>query len=201
MPDVQKGSDAPHRDARRREITLAAVKMFAENGYRSTTVEQVMRPFDSTGAAFYYYFDSKETLLQSIFEEAMSRAERGLQDALVTKVEPSARLWHIIRGLAQIVAENPDLTAVLFHDLREISPELAESIRDRERAYEEAIRDIYASGVTCGEFPARNSELVVNVLIGMANSVYRWYRSGLHPPPDEVSEVVADLALKVASQE
>ena len=63
-------------------ILTAAIDIFYEDGYQAATVEDVAATLSVTKAAVYYYFKSKETLLQAIIERCsdltLVAIERGI---------------------------------------------------------------------------------------------------------------------------
>jgi len=64
----------------REKILEAACRLFAEKGYRGTTVAQICRSAQANIAAVNYYFGSKENLYQ--------RAWRHAHDQLLAKIPP-----------------------------------------------------------------------------------------------------------------
>jgi AcrR family transcriptional regulator len=187
------------KSARRRMVIDAAIRLFAEKGYRTTSVEDIMSTLDSTGAAFYYYFKSKEKVLAAIFDEAMGHAERELAKVLDLGLSPPEALEQIIAAHARVIGENLHLSTVMFQDLRAVSPMLAREVTQRERKYTHAIRDIYAQGVANGTLISSDPELVVDALLGMANSIYRWYQPWRHPDPVAIGDLIGRLAITSVS--
>ena len=49
------------------KIVSAAWKLFYEQGYDSTTVEDIIKESGTSKGSFYHYFDSKDSLLGSLF--------------------------------------------------------------------------------------------------------------------------------------
>ena len=50
----------------KRRIVEAAWKLFYEKGYDNTTVEDIIKLSDTSKGSFYYYFVSKDSLLDKI---------------------------------------------------------------------------------------------------------------------------------------
>ncbi len=51
------------------QILSAALELFALNGYEKTTMRQIAKKVGIRSASIYYFYDSKESLLESIFSE------------------------------------------------------------------------------------------------------------------------------------
>jgi len=71
-----------HPDIRRQELLDIAARSFAERGYDSTTVDDVIRQAGLSKGAFYYYFPSKEALLEGLATAAATRALEALQPVM-----------------------------------------------------------------------------------------------------------------------
>ena len=59
-------------------VRRTALRLFTEQGYESTSLRQIADELGINKASLYYYFDSKEAILQSLFEERGTEAEQLL---------------------------------------------------------------------------------------------------------------------------
>lgn len=77
-------------EVRRREILVAARELFVHKGYDQTSVNDILRVVDIAKGTFYYYFASKEEVLEAIIldivEEGARRAEEILKDKSIPAV-------------------------------------------------------------------------------------------------------------------
>jgi AcrR family transcriptional regulator len=193
--EPRRGRRPVNQETRPEQITEVAVRLFAEKGYQGTTIKDIMAPFGATGAAFYYYFPSKDALLQSIFDDAMTVVERELTASLDLGLGPAEALEHVIGTHARVIAERRFVSNVLLEHARELPPRLARRAVERQRAYTARIREVYERGVAQGVFLDEDPELVVNGLLGMANWSYRWFHPGRHPEPATLGELFGRLAV------
>lgn len=63
---------------RREEIIRETVKLFAEKGYVNTSVNDILAAVNVAKGTFYYYFKSKESLLDAAIETFTERLSRDL---------------------------------------------------------------------------------------------------------------------------
>ena len=56
-------------EVRRREILEAARELFVKKGYEQTSVNDILKIVDIAKGTFYYYFASKEEVLEAIILE------------------------------------------------------------------------------------------------------------------------------------
>jgi len=101
-------------EVRRREILVAARELFVGKGYEQTSVNDILKIVDIAKGTFYYYFASKEEVLEAIIldivEEGARRAERILKDKSIPLVN---------RIMMAIMAQAPE-----FEGSDEIKEEL-----------------------------------------------------------------------------
>ena len=75
------------------QILDAARELFAEYGYRDTTIRMISQKANVNGAAINYYFRSKETLYKTLFVEAFQKMGKPTA-ALIPAVKDQAT-WEI----------------------------------------------------------------------------------------------------------
>jgi AcrR family transcriptional regulator len=101
-------------EVRRREILVAARELFVKKGYDHTSVNDILKIVDIAKGTFYYYFASKEEVLEAIIldivEEGARRAEMILKDKSIPLVN---------RIMMAIMAQAPE-----FEGSDEIKEEL-----------------------------------------------------------------------------
>ncbi|AEV84528.1 TetR family transcriptional regulator [Actinoplanes sp. SE50] len=57
-------------------VRRIALRLFTEQGYEATSLRQIADELGINKASLYYYFDSKEAILQSLFDERGVEAEQ-----------------------------------------------------------------------------------------------------------------------------
>jgi len=101
-------------EVRRKEILVAARELFVNKGYEQTSVNNILKIVDIAKGTFYYYFASKEELLEAIIldivEEGAIRAEKIINDKSIPLVN---------RIMMAIMAQTPE-----FEGSDEIKEEL-----------------------------------------------------------------------------
>lgn len=74
-----------------------AVELFRKNGYDNVTIQQICKESNVTRNAFYYYFDSKEELFSSYFENMPNFTQSLLANVLVIPNDWE-KLWYIVEA-------------------------------------------------------------------------------------------------------
>ena len=98
---------------RRLEIIKTAGELFRSKEYDKTTMQDVVNAVGIAKGTVYYYFSSKEDLLEAVVEDMVSEASQRME-TLVTEAEGNAleKLAHLIR-MSNITENNEDLMETL----------------------------------------------------------------------------------------
>lgn len=81
MPVMKRLHRQPGREATRARIVAAALELFARDGYEQTTVRRIAAACGLTDAALYYYFDSKQKILDCVLQECWDERRLWQPDA------------------------------------------------------------------------------------------------------------------------
>ncbi len=104
---------------KRDRILQAAVRVFAQKGFYVARVADVAREAGVADGTIYLYFESKEALLQGLFEESMDRILDMMRELGGEGLPPAERLLQFFERYAQFTEEEPELAEVLTVQLRE----------------------------------------------------------------------------------
>lgn len=79
--DEKQDAKQSAKQSVKHRIVDAAWKLFYEKGYDNTTVDDIVRLSDTSKGSFYYYFDSKDSLLDTlstVLDEYYTKLEKEL---------------------------------------------------------------------------------------------------------------------------
>jgi AcrR family transcriptional regulator len=137
-------------EATRRRVLEAAVRLFVERGYHSTTIESIAAAADVSVETIYKRFGSKAGMLKAAREAAVAEAPEpdeffefpaaAIEEALRADSDPRVQL----RSLAQFSARRLERLAPFHRMLRSAGtgdPELGEFIAADHAARRERQRD------------------------------------------------------------
>jgi AcrR family transcriptional regulator len=165
------------RSARRDQIIAAAVACFARTGYHATTMADVAARAGVATGTPYLYFESKEALFIALHDE-WDCGLAGRAGAAVAALDGPARSSprRVLRTVAQAVGahvtENPETCRVLMeaHTLAAYYTAIAAAVRASDDRTHQQLRELFADGVTAGEWPAGTDP----------DLVARMFTAGLH---------------------
>ena len=93
------------RQATRNAIVEAAMRCFAQRGYAQTTIRHIAAEAGISIGLMYHYFDSKEALLQAVFEKCMAVLSGVLVEAYRGS-EPGRRIPNLLRAMFGMLEED-----------------------------------------------------------------------------------------------
>lgn len=146
----------------REHIIATAVKLFQEKGYAKTSLSEIARQIGLDQSSLYYWFSSKEAILQCIFNvdtlipfidysrSAEASSVTKLYSLIVSDVIKKCELPFDFFELETLAHEHPERFGNLFESYR---------------AYYQTMVSIIEQGITTGEFlPCNADERVVTIL-------------------------------------
>ena len=104
---------------KRRRILQAAVKVFARKGYFAARVSDIARKAGVADGTIYLYFEGKEDILVSLFDQVMSEhVERARAEMQAVEGAP-ARLRVLAEHHLRVLGADRDLAVVFQVELRQ----------------------------------------------------------------------------------
>jgi TetR/AcrR family transcriptional regulator, cholesterol catabolism regulator len=165
---------------RRDQVLRVAARIFAENGYRQTTLEDVADTLQITRAALYYYTHSKDDLAAACSDRARDQLNDALANALAQETTRD-KLITFFQRYAEVICDDFGRCFVTISP-QEISESSQAQSRSSQRQLDRAVRDIIATGIADGSFRAVDPRQLSRALFGAFNGISRWYRpGGLNP--------------------
>jgi AcrR family transcriptional regulator len=164
---------------REKEILAAAVDLFHEEGYASTTVDDVARAVGIHKASLYHYIDSKEDLLDRIVALVHEDADR-IYFGVAGRTDLTAleRLRECVRQLTLYKANYVQRYAVALQDRGKLNAARRAKMRlwraEREQYFERWL----AEAMETGELPGGiDTELASFMARAVTSTVYKDIRS------------------------
>ena len=162
---------------KRTVIFQTAIRLFAIQGYESTTTLQIAREVGVTEPAVFYYFKSKNGLFSTLLEEAGGAYQKRIEGLDLDACAPFGCLVSLIGIHFAVIAEETDLMRIL---LRTCPVKLADPDSTCTRIYRRArstlkslVVDILEKGVASGQFNPVDIDPTANMLIAMLNGLMR----------------------------
>lgn len=203
MPDRERRGE---RDRTPPEALLdAAFRVFAEQGYRATRLEEVAEEAGLTKGAIYYHFEGKEDLLRRAVQHRHRAIFQEIDRELAKQRAPaSVKIRYVLRRLWQHVLE-----PAWGHAFRLMIGEVGIEFPALFRMWAEdgpvqgwsVVRDLIEQGVEAGEFrpdvdPEVSARAAVSALMLQSALQVHFALDDLAPcEPDRIFDSTVDLVL------
>lgn len=139
MTCVAEPDLTPRAEQTRTAITEAALRLFRGNGYEATTMRAIAQEAGvSTGNA-YYYFGSKEELVQQFYAHTHAEHVAASRAILETETDFAARLRGILRAMIDVNGPYHAFAARFFKYAAEPSSPLSPFSKESSPARDAAI--------------------------------------------------------------
>lgn len=177
------------------EITSAAAELFAANGFRAVTIDDISAQLGYTKTVVYYYFKNKNQVLWTIFNQINDAWAHDMDDILASDQDAPTMLWQMIRKHALNVLEKTAWSAIYFREQSNLTEKQRKTVNQRAKAFNENFRTVYAKGLKNGDFKDIPTPLVIGGIIGMCNWTHDWYTPGGSLEATQIAEHFADIML------
>lgn len=186
---------ADNETAREQQIVKKALKLFSQTGYQSTSLQDIADELGITRPAFYYYFKSKDDLLWRLIG--------NLGDQLLAEALPIVnrdgtsedKLRKLLIAHTRQILRNVDAFRIYFAERHLVGRSRDQRLRKGESRYVRLFEMLIKSGQVSGAMRDGDERVLALMVIGLTNSVLRWYRPAGNLSVDDLSEIVADLGV------
>lgn len=180
------------KDAKRTAMMKAAVLVFAEKGYHSATIRDIVKEANVAIGTFYFYFPDKETLFVHLYEETadflLQTIDQGIrsQDTLPNKIQAGLQAYINIA-----VYEPAIVNLLLVGGIGAVT-----SLAEKRLVYRERLTKIWQTaldtGINKNEIPDQNTRRAAEAFAGAFDEVI--LNLLLYPDPEvEASNALIEL--------
>lgn len=172
---------------RYRLILNAAAQLFAESGYKSTSIRDIGNRVGLLGGSLYHHIKSKDALFLEIHSLATERAIQRIMDAIAPLEDAWERLEAACAQQLEIQLETDSPTRVLMEDFRAVPAEIRPKLIEQRDAFETVFAGLIADLPLA---PEVDRTLFRIFLLSILNSVANWYRPGKMLPVEIARQVI-----------
>lgn len=179
------------RAIREQQMLDSAIRVFADLGYRSASMDTIARDANISKPMLYLYYGSKEELFSACVARESGRLIEGLTSAATGSDGPRDSLESVVQAFLEFVDANADSWTVVYRQA------MAEPVfRDEVEKTRSVLVDLTADLLAQNSVESRSREVlqvVATALVGAGEAVAN--RVAEHSMPTGVAAgVVVDLA-------
>ena len=179
----------------RQEILRAAARLFQQQGYDATSMNDVAAALGLSKGGLYHHFQSKDEILFHLMDHAMEITQERVINPVRGIADPEERLRMLIRRhIAVVLSERDREITVMLHENHPLPPALRKRINARKKEYvhfvESLIAEVQRARQAKGSVSPRAAAFA---LLGMINWIYQWYQPGGSLHEEDLARQYAEI--------
>ncbi|PJJ48200.1 AcrR family transcriptional regulator [Mumia flava] len=175
-------------------ILAGALEAFYEHGYHGTTVRDIARRVGVTVPALYYHHPSKEALFVTLLllgtDDVADRAEAAVADA-----DDAVQALSNLTEVVVLHMTTRHKLAALDLEARYLGQESRARYAAPRRRIDALVDRVVADGVESGQFHPTDVHEAARALLGMWQSIARWFRDDGTLSGEEIAARYVPLSL------
>jgi len=198
---IEREKRASRSDTRTR-LLVAALELFAQNGFDASTMRDLAQFAGIKAPAIYNHFKSKEALLGEALLWAMDDFNESVLGPGENDPDTLDKLQSILERHIRYQLENPVIARAFdiltAHDLLQRVGEIAfqQGVRDRMRHYGREVGKC-VSNVVGSECDPVDHRILANAIVTMYDQVGRWYTPTSRDADDHLVATYWDLTKRL----
>ncbi|HEY9107778.1 MAG TPA: TetR/AcrR family transcriptional regulator [Roseateles sp.] len=183
---------APTFEAQREDILAAAARLFAEQGFPATSMNQVAEACGVAKPTLYHYFQDKQELLAQICDGHVHALLKLVEEVKAQQLASDAQLRALIERFTRAYANAQDQHRVLTSEIRF----LADAERGRLLDIERRVVNGFAEALSLVRPELHDAQLhkpLTMLLFGMINWTFTWLRPDGALSHEALAGLVSDL--------
>jgi AcrR family transcriptional regulator len=153
---------------RRRQLSEVALRLFAERGYRATTMDDVAEAAGVTKPLVYQHFSSKRALYLELVDSVAQELLDAVGRATAAAEGPRQQVEMGFAAYFELVVTHENAFRLLYGRTDADDPELGQALRRVEDAIAEAIEPLIAAGLD-----PDHRRFLAYAVVGMAEGASR----------------------------
>jgi AcrR family transcriptional regulator len=192
MQPIETSRRERKKDETRERISRAAIDLFAEKGFDTTTVDEIAQRADVAKGTFFNYFPRKEAVLTALAEDEVEEFEAWVEAKLAEPGPARDKLFAMVDCAVESYEQDPALRRLALIELQKGEPGLVGRIHARGHA---VVRRVVEAAQADGSLradldPDRATALLRSTYIG---TMMQWLFRG--DPQDVRGELRARLTM------
>ena len=183
---------------RRDELLQIAAGLFAERGFRNTTVRDIADAAGILSGSLYHHFDSKESMVDEILQTFQRELFAAYDEILASNAPIREKLESAVRLSFQAIDEHHAEVAIFQNEADWLSGlgERFSYLAERHAQSRQVWLTLLKEGVASGALkPDLDIELAYRFIRDTIWVAVRWYRPGGELTPERVADQYLSILL------
>ena len=139
-------------EKRRDEIIDAAVKIFSEKGYHSTSTKEIADLSGMSVGTMFQYVKTKQDILYLVCCHIHSLIEEALYAVTIKDLDPLQVISKSVQALYEIVDHVSDYVVLMYQETASLDKAARTAFLSREKSLRNHLESQIEKGIGCGTF-------------------------------------------------
>jgi TetR/AcrR family transcriptional regulator, cholesterol catabolism regulator len=183
---------------RRDELLTIAAGLFAERGFRNTTVRDIADSAGILSGSLYHHFDSKEAMVDELLDTFQRQLFDTFDEIAASDRTPRQKLEAVVRVSFEAIDQHHSEVAIFQNDAAYLAGfERFGYLVERNARFEALWRGLLQEGMDAGELRQDlDVDLVYRFLRDTVWVAVTWYRPGGALSADQVADQYLSILLE-----
>lgn len=184
------------RNNKQGQISEIAAELISTEGYKGTSLQKIADKVGVHKSTLFHYIKSKKDLLVQILEQSGNNLSANLERiSSLDKSEPEEKLRAAFETHLSSVIEDIGGLNVYLHEMKTLPPKYRKIYTQKRKNYEKYFENIVTEMKERGLFEGLDAKVVTFGILGMLNSIPRWYRPEGRLTVKEVSDTLFKMVV------
>jgi len=164
-------------EERKKEILDTAEKLFADKGYEAATINDILDAVKIAKGTFYYYFKSKEDVLDTLVDRRISEGVKKAEEITASSLSPVQKILLIMMAQKPRNQTQENFTSVLHEkdNAKMHQKYLTRYILRLSPCLCKAVREGIEAGIFSTPFPNESAEILLGAgLVLFDDDYFQW---------------------------
>lgn len=183
-------------DGKRERIMAVAARLFFEQGYANTTIDQIAAELGVSKPFVYYYFRDKLTLLETLSWEPTAEALSSMDFPADDPRPAHAKLAAGLERLIRVTLEHHPAATLPYRELQVYGPDYRKAHRRMADRFYDRMTALLEQARADGRAEFDDAKVTALAAASIPGFLYTWYRPDGRLAPDELVAQLTRVALR-----
>lgn len=183
------------RAAKRDAVLRAAVRMFNQRGYHTTSLDDVAASLGISKPLIYHYLGAKDQVLFECLRIGLVRLREAAEEASSQPGTGLDRLKIFLRRYGEVIMDDFGRCVIRTGD-EVLAPESRTQFRALKREIDQALRRFMREAADDGSAKVSDVKLTSFAFVGALSWSARWQEPEGDLPPSEIAGRLADILVR-----
>ncbi|WP_298215049.1 TetR/AcrR family transcriptional regulator [Acidocella sp.] len=194
-PFRNAGEREQERAAKRDAVLRAAVRMFNERGFHTTSLDDVAASLQISKPLIYHYLGAKDQVLFECLRLGLTRLREAAEAAAAQPGTGLERLKYFLRRYGEVIMDDFGRCVVRTDD-EALSTASRAKVRAMKREIDQGLRRLMEEAVADGSACIGDIKLTTFAFTGALSWTMRWHKPEGGMPPGEIAGRLVDILIR-----